>query len=285
MPELPEVEAIRRQVRRVVMGGRIHKAMVRRRDVVRDRSNHRKGRLFTKDLGRGQVVDSVERRGKQLLVGFSDGGGMVVRLGMSGRITLEDGSKRNPVVAHQHLVWMVESPRPSQSPIRMSFIDPRRFGGVYLFGSVEDCRERLLTGLGPEATSIPGTRLHERLGRTRRMVKAALLDQSVLAGVGNIYADEALHSAGVHPERTGQSISLVEAEKLAVAIRSTLKRAIQAGGSTLRDHVLPDGSPGAFVGEHRVYGRGGKPCLACGKELEMLQIASRSSIFCPRCQR
>ena len=284
MPELPEVEAIRRQVRDVVMGGRIRRTVVYRRDVVRDRSSRREGRLFTGHLGRSHVVDSVDRRGKQLVVGFSNGGGMVVRLEMSGRITLGDGSKRNPATAHQHLIWTIEPSQPSHGPIRMSFIDPRRFGGVYLFSSIEDCRERLLTGLGPEATSIQGIHLSERLGRTRRAVKAALLDQSVLAGVGNIYADEALHRSGVHPERSGRSISLVEAERLAAAIRSTLERAIRVGGSTLRDHVLPDGSPGGFVGEHEVYGRGGEPCLSCGQQLEVLQIASRSSTFCPRCQ-
>ncbi|MDA0294677.1 MAG: bifunctional DNA-formamidopyrimidine glycosylase/DNA-(apurinic or apyrimidinic site) lyase [Planctomycetota bacterium] len=285
MPELPEVEAIRRQIGCVVTGGLICMAKVQRRDVVRDRLGRREGRLSPDDLGRRRVIRDVDRRGKQLMISFSDGGGMIIRLGMSGRINLEDGSTRQSVFAHRHLVWMIESPNAPETKIRMSFIDPRRFGGVYLFTSAEDCQSRLLAGLGPEATSIQGRRLGGLLRRTRRAVKAALLDQAVLAGVGNIYADEALHRAGLHPARPGDSISSPEASRLAAAIRFTLRRAIQAGGSTLRDHVLPDGSAGVFVGQHQVYGRGGAPCLHCRHPLEVVQIASRTTTFCPKCQR
>ena len=284
MPELPEVEAIRRQVQQVVAGGLIEKVRVHRRDVVRDRSARRKGRLSVDHVGQHQVIESVDRRGKQLVVLFSSSGGMIIRLGMSGRITIEEGLNRHPVPPHRHLVWTITPPKSSQKQIKMSFIDPRRFGGVYLFDSVEDCQSRLLTGLGPEATSIRGNRLHDLLGGTRRSLKAALLDQSVLAGIGNIYADEALHRAGLHPARTGDSISRPESTRLAAAIRSTLRVAIEAGGSTLRDHILPDGSSGRFIENHQVYGRGGSPCLGCQGPLEVLTIAARTTTFCPTCQ-
>lgn len=285
MPELPEVEAVRRQVEGVVVGGVIKGVKVHRRDVVRDRSSRREGRLLSNHLGRDLTIDRVGRRGKQLMISFSNGGGMIIRLGMSGRIALEDGSTRNPAPPHQHLVWVIGVPNHPERQTWMSFIDPRRFGGVYLFASTEDCLGRLLTGLGPEATSIRGRQLGDLLGRTRRAVKAALLDQSVLAGIGNIYADEALHRAGLHPARPGDSISAPEATRLAAAIRSTLRIAIQAGGSTLRDHILPDGSSGAFIEKHQVYGRGGAPCHHCQQPLQVLQIASRTSTFCSTCQR
>jgi formamidopyrimidine-DNA glycosylase len=285
MPELPEVEAVRRQVEGVVVGGVITRVQVHRRDVVRDRSGRREGRLAANHLGRGLTIDTVGRRGKQLMISFSNGGGMIIRLGMSGRITLEDGSTRNPAPPHRHLVLRMKVPNTPEKQTWMSFIDPRRFGGVYLFASIEDCLDRLLAGLGPEATSIRGRQLGDLLGCTRRAVKAALLDQSVLAGVGNIYADEALHRAGLHPARPGNSISPPEAARLAAAIRSTLRVAIQAGGSTLRDHILPDGSSGAFIEKHQVYGRGGAPCPHCQQALKVLQIASRTSTFCSTCQR
>ena len=285
MPELPEVEAIRRQVQPVVTGGLVQGVTVHRRDVVRDRFRRREGRLSGDHVGRHQVVQSVGRRGKQLVIVFSNGGGMVIRLGMSGRITIEEALNRNPAPPHRHLVWTITPPKSPHKKIKLSFIDPRRFGGVYLFASVEDCQNRLLAGLGPEATSIRGRRLYELLGGTRRSLKAALLDQSVLAGIGNIYADEALHRAGLHPARTGDSISSSESTRLAAAIRSTLQIAIKAGGSTLRDHILPDGSSGRFIENHQVYGRGGSPCLRCESSLEVLTIAARTTIYCPTCQR
>ena len=285
MPELPEVEAIRRQVQPVVTGGFIQGVKVHRRDVVRDRSRHREGRLSVDHVGRHQVIQSVGRRGKQLMIVFSNGGGMVIRLGMSGRITIEEGLTRNPLPPHRHLVWTITPPKRPQKKIKLSFIDPRRFGGVYLFASAEDCQNRLLAGLGPEATGIRGRRLHDLLGGTRRSLKAALLDQTVLAGIGNIYADEALHLAGLHPARSGDSISLAESTRLAAAIRSTLQVAIKAGGSTLRDHILPDGSSGGFIENHRVYGRGGSPCLRCQAPLEVLTIAARTTTYCPICQQ
>ena len=166
----------------------------------------------------------------------------------------------------------------------LEFIDPRRFGGIHLAHDAGDLEGRLLGRLGPEGVEITGPMLLERLGRTRRAVKTALLDQSVVAGVGNIYADESLHAARIHPSRPGSSITPAETDRLANAVRSVLVRAIDAGGSTIRDHRLPDGSEGGFATRLAVYGRAGSPCERCGATLRETRISARSSTWCPSCQ-
>ena len=166
----------------------------------------------------------------------------------------------------------------------LEFIDPRRFGGIHLAHDVEDLEGRLLGRLGPEGVEITGPMLLERLGRTRRAVKTALLDQSVVAGVGNIYADESLHAARIHPSRLGSTITPSEADRLAKAVRGVLVRAIEAGGSTIRDHRLPDGSQGGFASRLAVYGRVGSACERCGDILQETRISARSTTWCPSCQ-
>ncbi len=281
MPELPEVEAIRRRVEPVLVGGRVIRVEVARRDVVRDPEGHRRGRFEPALLGLGGVIDSVDRRGKQLVVGFTPEGGLVIRLGMSGRLDLVEASGRRPRPAHRHVVWTVET---ETGRHRLEFIDPRRFGGVHLARDREDLRTRLLGSLGPEATHVTGPVLHARLTSTSRAVKVALLDQSVVAGVGNIYADESLHAAGIHPECPGRSLDPMASDRLAAALRRIMARAIDRGGSTIRDHRLPDGSAGDFASELAVYGRGGESCPACGTTLAETRLAMRGTTWCPTCQ-
>ena len=281
MPELPEVEAIRQVLAPVMIGREIDRVTVSRRDVVRGLDGRRRGRLAPASLGEGRRIDGLDRRGKQLLVRFDGGGGLVIRLGMSGRLDLSVGRTRS-VPPHRHVVWTFG--RMTNDVVRVAFIDPRRFGGVHLVRDERDLQTRLLAGLGPEATEIDGQTLHARLGRTRRAVKVALLDQAVLAGVGNIYADEALFRARIHPETPGSDLDRQASGRLARAIRTILSAAINAGGSTIRDHRLPEGLEGDYRSSHQVYGRSGQPCGGCGGLLEEIRLAARSTTFCPSCQ-
>lgn len=282
MPELPEVEAIRRRIRPLLAGARIERCQVDRRDVVRATDGARTGRLDRSGLGADRTIETIDRRGKQLVIRFADDGGLVIRLGMSGRLDLHPAGTRRPTPAHRHVRWTIESARHGR--LRLEFIDPRRFGGVHLARDRADLESRLLGGLGPEGVTVTGRDLHDRLGRTRRAVKVALLDQAVVAGVGNIYADESLHAAGLHPGRPGDSIAPAEADRLAEAIREVLAQAIEAGGSTIRDHRLPDGSSGDYAARLAVYGRGGAPCPTCGTILEEDRFAMRTTTWCPTCQ-
>lgn len=281
MPELPEVEAIRRTLSPEVVGAPIRGVRILRRDVVRDRRGRRRGRLDPVHAGAGLRIERVDRRGKQLILGFEGGSGLIVRLGMSGRVDLWKGRvRRTP--PHRHLVWVLGSDERSER--RLGFVDPRRFGGIHLYESPADLDERLLGNLGPEATSIDPGVLESRLGRTTRAVKVALLDQSVVAGLGNIYVDEALHRALINPTQPADRIDSNGIEMLARSIRSILQEAIDAGGSTLRDHRLPSGQEGRYRDAHQVYGRATEPCPRCGTSLTEIRLSARSTTFCPSCQ-
>lgn len=218
-----------------------------------------------------------------MIVGFDGGHGLVVRLGMSGRIELVDAGRRRSVPPHRHVDWTIETGR-GGSKLRMEFIDPRRFGGVHLFQSPEDLEQRLLVNLGPEATTIDPKALAARLKAGRRPIKAALLDQGMIAGIGNIYADEALFRAGIRPDRLVIDLDAGDLNRLAKSIRTTLALAIKAGGTTLRDHRLPDGSPGTFGLVHLAYGRSGEPCRSCGAIMSSDLVAARSTTWCDVCQ-
>ncbi|MEE2972098.1 MAG: bifunctional DNA-formamidopyrimidine glycosylase/DNA-(apurinic or apyrimidinic site) lyase [Planctomycetota bacterium] len=281
MPELPEVEAIRRTLAPELIGASIHRVRIQRRDVVRDRTGRRRGRLDPVHLGDGLRIDRVDRRGKQLILGFENGSGLVLRLGMSGRVDLWSGRiGRTP--PHRHAVWVLQSDHRSER--RLAFVDPRRFGGIHLYGSSSDLEDRLLGGLGPEATSIDSRELQARLGRTTRAIKIALLDQSLIAGLGNIYVDEALHRARINPTGRADRLDSPRIVDLARCVRTILRRAIDAGGSTLRDHRLPSGEEGGYRDAHQVYGRGTSPCPRCGTSLIEIRLAARSTTFCPSCQ-
>jgi formamidopyrimidine-DNA glycosylase len=267
-----------------VIGRTITGCDVRRRDVVRDRtrdaSNPRRGPIEPLALGvRGEVV-GFERRGKQLAmlvrghVGSEQA--IVIQLGMSGQVPLID-TPRVPDAKHVHVVWTLDDGR------RVCFRDTRRFGGVTLLGD-RDALDRFWAALGPDALSITPKRLRDALGQSRRMVKAALLDQGVLAGVGNIYADEALHLAGIDPRALCTEIDPERYDALARAIRGVLRQAIKARGSTLRDYRDPMNQPGEAQLLHRVYNRAGESCRACGHEIEHCRIAQRSTCWCPVCQ-
>ena len=283
MPELPEVETVRRGLAPIV-ATRIIACDVRRRDVVRDRTqggpNPRRGAIDPGSLLVGSTVIALERRGKRLALVGRDAQGheraAVVQLGMSGQVTLTDAPRIIPA-KHVHLVWTLDSGS------RVVFRDPRRFGGIVLHGSRASL-EGAWSELGPDALSITGAGLGAALSGTTRSVKAALLDQKLIAGVGNIYADESLFEAGINPLIRGCDLGHEQVTRLARAIRGVLSRAIGARGSTLRDYRDAGNQRGSAQLLHKVYARAGQACVVCGTPIDSARLAQRATCWCPVCQ-
>ncbi len=225
----------------------------------------------------GRRVVSVTRHGKFLKVALDDGQTMVAHLGMSGRWSV-DGDEEKP---HTHFVARLDD----GSVVR--FVDPRTFGFVAVYDE-DDIGASGLSRLGPDAWAQPPSpvELSERLEGRKAPIKALLLDQGPIAGLGNIYADEALHLAGIHPLRPGGSLTSDELEGLLHAIHEVLGSAITHGGTTLDDlaYLLPDGQAGENLVRLRVYGRHDEPCPNCGTAIERIVVRSRSTHFCPLCQ-
>ena len=293
MPELPEVERVRRDLEPALLGRTVTAVRLRRRDVVATPDdppggfsrNRRAGRepptprrVPRADLLLGQRITALLRRGKRLAVVADSGRALAVHLGMTGRLAAVPPHARPRLAPHTHVSWTLDD------GARLHFSDPRRFGGVWTFPSAESLARRQFDPLGPDALDIAARDLAPRLARAARPIKAALLDQAVLAGVGNIYADEALHRAGIHPGALARELAPERVGDLARAVRHVLRAALRAGGSTIRDYASPGGDPGAYQTSHRVYARAGLPCLACHATLESDLIAQRTTVWCPRCQ-
>lgn len=233
------------------------------------------------DLLMGATIAELRRHGKQLAIVGMDRSArlsaLVVQLGMTGN--LHAGSSDSAVrPAHTHARWMLD---PDAS---LDFTDPRRFGGLRVFRSLSELEEHW-SQLGPDALRITGEHLASVLRASTRCVKAALLDQAVLAGVGNIYADESLFLAGIRPQTRCRRITPEQWAALAQSIRTVLAEAVGAGGSTLRDYADANGAAGRYQGQHRVYGRQGEPCVRCDSGLRFRVLAQRMTVWCPVCQR
>ncbi|WP_373509660.1 bifunctional DNA-formamidopyrimidine glycosylase/DNA-(apurinic or apyrimidinic site) lyase [Thiocapsa sp.] len=274
MPELPEVETTLRGIRPYLEGSRIERL------IVRDPRLRRPIPPETAERVAGQAVQSLTRRSKYLLIGL-DHGSLLIHLGMSGSLRVVAAD--SPPKKHDHLDLVLADRR------CLRFHDPRRFG-LFLWlpetPQLAESRHPLLRGLGPEplGTAFDGDYLH-RLSRERRVVvKIFLMDASVVVGVGNIYANESLFLAGIHPARACHRIGLERYRRLAEVIRGVLEASITQGGTTLRDFVQEDGNPGYFAQSLRVYGRTGEPCVACGAPLRQRRIGQRSSFYCVHCQ-
>ncbi|TBR13280.1 MAG: bifunctional DNA-formamidopyrimidine glycosylase/DNA-(apurinic or apyrimidinic site) lyase [Lysobacter sp.] len=270
MPELPEVETTRRGLAPHVEGQRVAAVILRRPDLRWPIPAEISTRLP------GRRIRSVTRRAKYLLLD-TDEGAALLHLGMSGALRVLPAA--TPIRAHDHVDIELDSGRV------LRFNDPRRFGCLLWQPAGET--HPLLAGLGPEPLSdaFDGAYLF-RLSRGRRApVKAFLMDQAAVVGVGNIYAAEALFLAGISPLRAAGKVSPERYERLAASVKTVLAHAIERGGTTLRDFIGPDGSPGYFEQELSVYGRGGEPCKACGRVLREQPIGQRASVWCPRCQR
>lgn len=270
MPELPEVETVRRGIEPHILLHRIRAVRIH---------EHRLRWPVSRRLAAqlpGRRVESVARRAKYLLLGLGDGH-LLIHLGMSGSLRILPESI--PPKKHDHVDIQFDN------GTCMRFHDPRRFGSV-LWTTRPPEQHRLIHGLGPEPLSeeFSGSYLYRRSRGRRLAAKSFLMDGKVVAGVGNIYANEALFRAGVHPTRPAGRIGLQRYERLVAAVRQTLTDAIERGGSTLRDFVAEDGSPGYFVPLLKVYDREGEPCADCGRKIRRRIIGQRASYYCPACQ-
>lgn len=280
MPELPEVENVRLGLAESVVGRSVTKVTLRRRDIVQ-------GPCKPTDLLYGRAVVRIDRLGKQLaLVGAASINGsrlrtepcICVHLGMTGSLRYYPVAERYIADKHTHVVWHLDAGD------RLVFRDPRRFGGLWTFASTDNLRLARWAQLGEDALTIKPTRLYAQLNHSRRPIKSALLDQSVVAGLGNIYVDELLFTCRVSPLRTACDLNPGEVRMLVGHMRRLLRRAIRSGGSTLRDYVDAGGRSGAFQLRHQVYGRSGRKCQRCRHQLHTAAVSGRTTVFCPTCQ-
>lgn len=270
MPELPEVETTRRGIAPFCEGQAIAGVTVRNGSLRWPVPANLAEQLT------GQVIKSIDRRAKYLFLN-TDQGTVIIHLGMSGSLRII--TDETPPMTHDHIDLLL------QSGVVVRFNDPRRFGCWLWTESTED--HPLIRHLGPEPLmpEFNGALLF-RLSRGKNTpVKSFIMDSHVVVGVGNIYANEALFKAGIHPRRKAARISLDRYHRLADAIRETLSAAILMGGTTLRDFVNSDGKPGYFALSLLVYGRGGAPCKECGTPLKEIRMNNRATVYCPRCQR
>jgi formamidopyrimidine-DNA glycosylase len=281
MPELPEVETVRRGLAPAMEGRRILTATANRQTLRFPLPKDFVARLT------GARVERLGRRAKYLLAELDTGETLLMHLGMSGRFTVDRHAPgafahgAAPDAKHDHVVLEMEQ------GARVVFNDPRRFGFMDLIPTAEADQSRWLAALGPEPLSnaFSVAHLDERLAGKATSIKAALMDQSVVAGLGNIYVCEALYRARISPKRLARTIPGARASRLVPAIRVVLQDAIRAGGSSLKDYRRADGELGYFQHEFRVYGREGEKCPDCAGTVKRLVQSGRSTFFCPVCQR
>lgn len=275
MPELPEVETVCRGLKPVLEGARLARVVARRPDL-RFPLPDGFGQRLT-----GRVVRVLKRRAKYLLFHLDDASVLIAHLGMSGRFKILQEDL--PLEPHDHVIFSTDG------ALSVRFNDPRRFGFMDLTTEEALAEHAMLRKLGPEplGADFNGAVLAENLNGKRTPIKAALLDQRVVSGVGNIYACEALYRAGISPRRLASTIQGGRAEKLAKAVKDVLAEAIEAGGSSLKDHRQPSGELGYFQHNFGVYGRAGAPCPDCDCSGGVRQIvqSGRSTFYCSRRQR
>jgi formamidopyrimidine-DNA glycosylase len=277
MPELPEVESLRQILARSATGRRVLSAVV---------SEPRLRRAVSSDFAAliaGRTIEKIVRRAKYLLIHLSGGHVMLVHLGMSGSLTHRgngfDSRSFNP--RHDHVIFTLDDGS------RLVYNDPRRFGLMKLMSGGEIAHVEELKGLGPEPLSADFNASYlwqVTRGRTAS-IKNVLMDQRVVAGVGNIYASEILFRAGVRPTRRAGKVTRAEIEKIVAQTGAVLHEAIGSRGTTFRSYRDSQGEPGAFVTRLRVYGRAGDPCRICGSVIKAVTVGQRSSFYCPQCQR
>ncbi|MEX0666882.1 MAG: bifunctional DNA-formamidopyrimidine glycosylase/DNA-(apurinic or apyrimidinic site) lyase [Acidimicrobiia bacterium] len=273
MPELPEVETVRRYLAPVVEGRRFVEVEIRHPRTGRRNASP----ADVSDRLRGRVVERLDRIGKFLLGRLDSDMIWVTHLGMSGRVVVTKPGEAEAL--HTHFIARTDA----GAEVRL--VDPRTFGFVAVFTPVELASH---LKLGRDALSdLPRTpQLVAALAGRTAPIKSLLLDQRIIAGLGNIYADEVLHRARVRPTRPGGALSRSEMSKLRGAIKPLLEAGIAAGGTSLNDlaYLLPDGRAGEYLDRLRVYGREGQPCRRCGAPIERVVVGGRSSFYCPRCQ-
>jgi formamidopyrimidine-DNA glycosylase len=266
MPELPEVETIVRQLRPVLMGKTFQRVDIHwKRSVAGDAS------ALVKELSGRRILD-ISRRGKYICFSLDDGRKLVIHLRMSGRLVYSPAEKDNK---HLRVTFVF------CEDCRLHFIDMRKFGKIRLYNA----QQELLPGLGPEPLDVEVVDKALREMKSNRAIKTLLLDQGFLAGIGNIYADEALFAAGIRPRTPAIRISKAKRRRLAQAIPQVLLAAIHHEGTTLSDYRRPDSESGNNQFYLKVYGREKQPCIACGSIIRRIKLNGRSAHFCPCCQR
>jgi formamidopyrimidine-DNA glycosylase len=261
MPELPEVETVVRSVAVHLAGRRILESKFTSKFVTPGSRTKLAQRLL------GRRIESVKRRGKFIVMAL-DEGTLTVHLGMTGKLLIKGETNQ-----HTHGVFTLDDGM-------LLYHDPRQFGRIE-WSEGESPRVKRL---GPEPLEISLEEFRVRLKRTTR-IKALLLNQAFLAGLGNIYADESLFAAGIHPLTPANKLTAARAEKLYRAIQGILTHAIKLGGSSISDYVNAEGERGWFQMEHRAYGREGEPCVNCGKPIRKILVAQRGTHYCPHCQK
>jgi formamidopyrimidine-DNA glycosylase len=287
MPELPEVETVRRGLEPALLGRRLIRAEVRRKDLRFPFPDNFAARL------EGRTITALSRRAKYLLADLDDGQVLIAHLGMSGSFRVEGRvedalpgafhHERSRLSVHDHVVLTTDR------SVTVTYNDPRRFGFMLLVPRSELDTHPLLKGLGiePLGNELSGSYLLSVFTKRTAPLKAALLDQKAIAGLGNIYVCEALFRAGLSPRRAARTIRTVGAERLAGSIRSVLEEAVEAGGSSLRDHAQTNGELGYFQHRFQVYDRAGQPCLreGCKGTVRRIVQNGRSTFYCPACQK
>ena len=269
MPELPEVETVANGLNQRVAGDRIESVWIGSKpEPLKSPAREIAGTL------EGAAVERVRRVGKHIVFDLQSpkapNSQWIVHLGMTGRMLVVSPEAEMP--AHTHLVAKLASGR------ELRFVDPRRFGRL-------EVRRDSFTGPGAEPLQIGEDEFAGLFHRSKAPIKAALLNQKLLHGVGNIYADEALSRAGIRPRRRANSLSRAELRKLHQGLKKVLQAAIAAGGSSVSDYVDADGEEGFFQIQHRVYGREGKPCLKCKTPIKKIVVGGRGTHYCPKCQK
>jgi formamidopyrimidine-DNA glycosylase len=275
LPELPEVETVRRGLIQILPGRRFVDVKIRQNRLRKEIP----ASALRKHLP-GQTVKDIRRRGKYLLIGLSQGGTILLHLGMSGVLIIDP--PENDLYQHDHLLFIFDRGE-------LRFRDPRRFGLVDWISDGHPEQHPLLASLGPEPDD-PEFNLEYCLRRafsSSRPIKNWLMDGRFVAGVGNIYASEALFAAGIRPDRPAGNLTAGEWKRLIHALRGVLKEAIEQGGTTLKDRGFKDllGKGGRFQHHLRVYGRAGEPCTACNDPVQKVMLAGRSTFYCPACQK
>jgi formamidopyrimidine-DNA glycosylase len=271
VPELPEVETIVRDLRPALVGRSLT-------EVQRGpKALRRPWKKQWTALLPGARVEAIRRRGKWILLDLDRGRHLVIHLGMTGQLTTAEAASE--VEDHTHLIAALDDGR------QLRFRDIRRFGSVTYFADGPSLAAFIeKTNLGPEPWDLERQAWQECLSSTARVLKAVLLDQRVVAGVGNIYADESLFLARLHPTRIANLLNSAESDRLRRSIMEVLKLAIDRRGSTIRNYVGGSGLRGSYQEEFRVYGRTAQPCVRCRKPIERIQLAGRSTHYCPVCQ-
>ena len=277
MPELPEVETVSQGIKSKLLNQKIINVVVKRRDL-----RFRMDPNLEKKITNTKII-SVDRRAKYILIHLDNNLTVIIHLGMSGRVSIEDLNSNEIEFKHTHLQIITNNKK------KFKFIDPRRFGSILLCDSKKLNNHKLIKNLAPEPLSKLFTKnyLFDRLKGRKADIKSIIMNQSIVVGVGNIYASESLFTAQIRPSRQARFLSLVDCDMLVKSIKKVLKRSIKLGGSSINDYSLVDGNLGFFQREFEVYGKEGKFCRkkTCHSKILRIVIAQRSSFYCNKCQK